>query len=81
MVGPYIRGKLRLAGVDLRTPLGDWLDAVYAAYLDAPHEFLADAHRQTVIAAARRRPDRETWGIEPDHIALGKGLTGPAPGH
>lgn len=80
VVGPYLRGRLVLAGVGLQTPLPDWLDAVYAAYLDAPeHTVLKDAHRQTVVGAARIRPDRDTWGLDPDHIVLSAGLAGQAP--
>lgn len=79
-MGPYLRGRLALAGVGLRTPLADWLDAVYAAYLDGPpEEVLRKAHQQTVIGAARLRPNRETWGLEPDHVALSKGLMGQVP--
>lgn len=80
VVGPYLRGRLVLAGVGLHTPLADWLDAVYAAYLDGPEEtVLKKAHQQTVIGAARLRPNRDTWGLEPDHVALGQGLVGQPP--
>lgn len=80
MVGPYLRGRLALAGIGLHTPLQDWLDAVYAAYLDGPgEELLRKAHQQAVIGAARLRPDRDTWGLEPDHRALGQGLVGQPP--
>jgi hypothetical protein len=73
-IGPYIRGSLTLAGVGLRMPASEWLDAVYAVYLNAPHELLEKAHKQMVIGAARLRPDRETWGLLPEHQALGRGL-------
>ena len=80
VVGPYLRGRLALAGIGLHTPLSDWLDAVYAAYLDGPpEETLKKAHQQTVIGAAKLRPDRDTWGLEPDHRALGQGLMGQPP--
>jgi len=80
VVGPYVRGKLALAGIGLRTPLADWLDAVYAAYLDSPgDEVLKKAHQQTVLNAARLRPDRDTWGLDPEHRALGQGLLGQTP--
>ena len=75
-----MRGRLALAGIGLHTPLEDWLDAVYAAYLDGPDsEILKKAHQQTVIGAARLRPNRETWGLEADHRALGQGLIGQQP--
>lgn len=80
VAGPYLRGRLALAGIGLHTPLSEWLDAVYAAYLDGPgSDVLKKAHEQVVIAAARVRPDRSTWGLEPDHVALGKGLMGQPP--
>jgi len=75
-----LRGRLALAGIGLHTPLGDWLDAVYAAYLDGPpEETLRKAHQQAVIGAARLRPDRATWGLDPEQRALGQGLIGQPP--
>lgn len=72
--GPYVRGVLELAHVGLNTPLDRWLDAVYAAWLDAPHDKLEKTFKQLTLAAARIRPDRSTWGKLPEHRALGKGL-------
>jgi len=68
--GPFIRGQLALAHVTLQTPLSTWLDAVYAAYVAAPHEALQAAAKQMVIQSARLRPDRDTWGKLPEHQAL-----------
>lgn len=80
VVGPYIRGKLALAGLGLHTPLTEWLDAVYAVYLDSPGgDVLKKAHEQVVLHSARIRPDRATWGLLPDHRALSRGLMGPPP--
>lgn len=80
VVGPYLRGKLALAGIGLHTPLTEWLDAVYAVYLDGPgDEVFKKAHEQTVIGTARMRPDRATWGLLPEHRALGRGLVGTPP--
>lgn len=80
VVGPYLRGRLALAGVGLHTPLAEWLDAVYAAYLDGPaDEVYQNAHKQTVIGAARLRPDRATWGLQADQRALSRGLVPPPP--
>lgn len=62
-----MNGKLALAGVDLRTPFDVWLDAVYAVLMEAPHEALAKMRDQVVIQSARLRPDRETWGLLPEH--------------
>jgi hypothetical protein len=75
----YIRGKLALAGVDLNAPLPVWLDASWAAYLDAPHALIEDAARELVLGAARLRPDRETWGLRPEHRALAGGFAGQKP--
>lgn len=76
---PYVRGKLALAGIDLSVDLGTWLDAVYAVWIDAPHELLEKASAQMVRTQARIRPEdaRETWGVLPEHKAhagrLGQG--------
>lgn len=75
ITGPYVRGKLELAHIGLNTPLAHWLDAVYAVWLDAPHDRLEIAFKQTTLAAAKLRPDRSTWGRLPEHRALGRGLT------
>lgn len=83
--GPYFRGRLALAGIGLHTPLRDWLDAVYAIWLDAPSEKFEKASRTMVISSAKLRPNRETWGITPEQQALGGKLqAGPgleAAGH
>lgn len=70
----YIQGRLALAGVDLRTPVATWLDAVWAVYVDAPHELLGKMTKERVVRAAQLRPDRETWGKLPEQRALGAGL-------
>lgn len=70
----YIQGRLALAGVDLHTPVANWLDAVWAVYVDAPHSLLKDLAKERVVRAAQLRPDRETWGRLPEHQALGAGL-------
>lgn len=74
--GEYISGKLTLAGVDLRTPFRLWLDAVYAAWADAPHELLEKLMQQLVIQEAKLDPARarETWGLRPEHQMLNKGM-------
>lgn len=72
--GSYIQGRLALAGVDLHTPVATWLDAVWALYVDAPHQLLEKMAKERVIRAAQLRPDRETWGKLPEQRALGAGL-------
>lgn len=68
----YISGKLGLAGLDLSTDLATWLDAVYAAYADAPHDVLKELMAGVVKAEARLRPQdaRATWGLTPEHQAM-----------
>lgn len=88
IVGGYIRGKLTLAGLDLSTDLGPWLDAVWAAYAEAPMDVLKKAAEEMVKAQARVRPQeaRETWGLRPEHRAMagtlgrGRGLESGAAG-
>ena len=60
----------------MSTPLHVWLDAVYTAWADAPHELLKAAMKQLVIQEARIDPERAraTWGLRPEHQALNKGL-------
>lgn len=66
----YVRGRLVLAGVDLSVPAPDWLDAVWAAWVDSPHELLKKAQREVVIATAKIMPDRSTWGLLPEQQKL-----------
>jgi hypothetical protein len=75
-VAVYVRGKLRLAGVGPETPAAEWLDAAYAAFCDAPHEVLDKLQTTIVMQTARIRPDRATWGLRPEHVALTKKITG-----
>lgn len=81
ITGGYVRGKLALAGLDLSTPLPDWLDAVWAAYIEAPYGVLEKANAEMVKAQARVRPEeaRETWGMLPEHRAMAGNL-GQGPG-
>jgi len=72
----YISGKLTLAGLSLRIPFRLWLDAVYAAFLEAPHEVLEKAAKQLAIEEAKIDPERAraTWGLRPEHQAMSKGI-------
>jgi hypothetical protein len=56
----------------LSLDIGAWLDAVWAAYMDAPHQVLEKAQAQMIKAMARARPEeaRETWGLRPEHRAM-----------
>lgn len=76
-----MRGKLAFADIDATAELGVWLDAVYAAYADAPHRVLTELNKQMVIKEAMIDPDeaRKTWGIRPEHVAMAGNL-GRGPG-
>lgn len=49
-----------------------WLDAVYAAYAEAPMQVLQAIGKEMVIKEAMVDPEgaRENWGKRPEHIAL-----------
>jgi hypothetical protein len=71
-----VRGKLAFADIDETAELGMWLDAVYAAYADAPHEVLVKLNKQMVIKEAMIDPEeaRKTWGVRPEHVAMAGNL-------
>jgi hypothetical protein len=66
----YVRGKLSLAGIDLRVSAACWFDAAYAIIVEAPQETLEKMFDHLVTAQARMDPDRETWGALPEHRRL-----------
>lgn len=68
-IGPYLRGQLLINRIDLRTPLGEWLDAVYALWTSAPHDVLAKARQVVDHHSVMIAPDRDTWGMLPEQIA------------
>lgn len=53
-----------------------WLDAVYAVLMNAPHETLSKMNDKIVLLSARIRPDRETWGLLPEHQAQMRRVVG-----
>jgi hypothetical protein len=53
-----------------RAPASTYLDAIYAIVADAPHEVLKEMAKQLTIAGAKIAPDRETWGLLPEHQML-----------
>lgn len=67
-----MRGRLALAGMteDSRVPVSRYLDALYAIVADAPHDVLKELAKNLTIAGARIAPDRDTWGLLPEHQAL-----------
>lgn len=77
-VGPlpgYVRGRLRLAGIDLREPLGGVLDCVYAIVAEAPHDVLERWRKQLTMEGAKAWPERDTWGLTPEMQRLSAPLT------
>lgn len=78
--GPYVRGRLALAGLDdSRVPAATYCDAIYAIVADAPHDTLKDLFKQLAIQGAAAAPDRESWGLLPEHQMLSGGMK-PAEG-
>lgn len=80
--GPYVRGKLALAGMGERTDLATWLDACYAVWADIPDpDHLKKLANQLVRKSAMLRPAefREMWGKTPEQQAL-TGKLGRGPG-
>lgn len=72
-----MRGQLALHGIDTRVACSTWLDAVYAIVATAPMEVLKALDQQLLIASARIAPDRETWGLLPEHQRAMRGLVTP----
>ena len=68
-IGSYLRGRLLLNRIDLHTSIDQWLDAVYALWLDAPHELLKKARKVIDEHSVMVAPDRETWGTTPEQVA------------
>ena len=83
LYGPYVRGRLALAGLDSRTPVSAWCDAVYAILAEAPHGVLERLRDRMVVAEATADPERarETWGLLPDHQAMAGTLADAPPPH
>lgn len=65
----YIRGKLFMAGVGQRTPLGTALDVLQVLVMDVPVDEIRKWRRELDIALWKvTPPSRETWGLEPDQV-------------
>lgn len=73
-VGPYVRGRLALAGLDLSVDAGTYLDAIHAIAAEVPVETLEKMMSEIVKHNARVAPDRETWGLLPEHQRMSAGL-------
>jgi hypothetical protein len=89
-VASFVRGKLFIAGVDADTPLGVALDALLVAVMDVPVEQLKTWRHEldTALRVVRpaeqapqpQYPDRETWGLLPEHIAEMQWMLGDSGG-
>lgn len=76
-VAAYVQGKLALAGVDeSRTSAATWLNMVYAIVCEAPDaEVMRKIWDKIALQGAIAAPDRATWGMDPEQVQLGRGLT------
>lgn len=54
----------------MRASAACWFDAAYAIIVDAPHQALEKLFEHLVRAQARAEPDRDTWGVLPEHQRL-----------
>jgi hypothetical protein len=80
--GPYVRGRLALAGLGPRTSISTWCDAVWAILAEAPADVLDKLADHFAINEAARDPERarETWGLLPEHQAgAAKAESAPPP--
>lgn len=76
-VAAYMRGKLRMAGVDADTPLRDALDCLQVVIMEVPVDELKKWRREFDSALWKiRPPDRSTWGLAPEQQAATARLTG-----
>lgn len=67
-IGPWLRGRLWMAGVRDATPASAALDVLEATSMDCPAEALRTRRRHlniqlAVIAAQSGRVDRDSWGV------------------
>lgn len=69
-LGPYLRGRLWMAGVRDHTPVRTALDVLEVVSMDTPSEALTKRRRELDIhlnthRARSGRIDRDTWGLPP----------------
>lgn len=70
-LGPYLRGRLWMAGIRRNTPLSVALDVLDVVMMDTPVEALTKRRQsleiEMAVARARAgRVDRDSWGVPPD---------------
>lgn len=75
----YLRGKLRLSGIDGDTDVADVCDVLTVLLSDGvPGEALTKLRRSVDRAAWKiKPPDRDSWGLAPDQQAATARLTAP----
>jgi hypothetical protein len=77
VLGPYVRGQLALHRVDLRDDGARVLDMIHALIATAPGEVLEKLDKELVMKGARAYPDRDSWGVLPEHQRMSGGLMDP----
>jgi hypothetical protein len=64
----YLRGKLRLAGLDADAPLHELLDALVALCNDGVPDLRKWRDQVDVASWRIKPPDRSAWGLRADQI-------------
>jgi hypothetical protein len=82
-IGPYLRGRLWIAGIRDATSLVTALDVLEVILMDTPQEALAEKRRSldVAVAVAEARAgivDRASWGLSPEQQAATAPLLGGA---
>lgn len=62
----------------MRASAACWFDAAYAIIMEAPYEALDKMLDHLVRTQAKAEPDRETWGMLPEHQRLMSKAAGSA---
>jgi hypothetical protein len=76
-IASYIRGRLHLAGITDRTPIGTVVDVLLTIVIDVPRDALEQWRRKlNPVLWKIRPPDRETWGMSPEQQAAMAKLAG-----
>jgi hypothetical protein len=76
-IASYIRGRLHLAGITDRTPIGTVVDVLLTIVIDVPRDGLEQWRRKlNPVLWKIRPPDRETWGMSPEQQAQMAKLAG-----
>jgi hypothetical protein len=79
--GAFVRGKLFMAGIDDRIPIATALDVLQVVIMEVPTDDLRKWRRELDRALWRvRPPDRDTWGLLPEHVAAQERLIRSSPG-